>query len=137
MGVQQIRCDAFRQHRCMKTPTKMDLACCHCCIKYDECAERCENKPRSCNVAHITQSTLYYPATSKRTNGMAKRVKQVDIATGEVIETYESVRLAAEALNLQRSNIASCARGEMEQYAGYQWIYADGRDYDKEFWGEE
>lgn len=125
MGVQQIRCNAFRQHRCMTTPTKMDLACCHCCVRYDTCAERCENKPRSCNVSDVTQDALFYPATMRRSNGGAKRVGQVDIATQKVIATYDSVRLASEALGCNRAHIASCARGEMKECAGYEWVYVD------------
>lgn len=59
----------------------------------------------------------------KNMNYKAKRVKQIDIKTGEVINIYKSIREAAKKLNRSCSDISLCANGKLNKAYGYIWRF--------------
>lgn len=53
----------------------------------------------------------------------AKRVAQISILTGEVIQEYRSVGEVERQNGFRRGNISACCRGETEISFGYKWKY--------------
>ena len=61
-----------------------------------------------------------------RQNKPNKRmVNQIDPKTHQVINTFSSIRGAADYVGVKRSNISCCCRGVYATSAGYYWEYAD------------
>ena len=56
-----------------------------------------------------------------RTN--AKIVEQIDLETGKVITTWESVRLAGEGISKGSGGIRNCCRGVNKTAHGFKWSY--------------
>lgn len=63
---------------------------------------------------------------------LSKRVDQIDIITGEVLNTYPSAKEAARLLGYSQGNISNCCNGgfyrkgkwvNKKQYNGYIWKY--------------
>lgn len=63
-----------------------------------------------------------------------KIVDQIDVATGEVLATFPSVKEAAETLGLNKTSISRCCNGgyfdkrkgswiKASQHGGYKWVY--------------
>ena len=60
------------------------------------------------------------------THSVAKSVNQIDINTGDILNTYKSIKDAVNALGIQtRSDggISSCCRGRRFTAYGYKWLY--------------
>jgi hypothetical protein len=55
-------------------------------------------------------------------------VNQIDLATGEVIHRWPSMRIAARALHITVSNICETAQGKHKSAGGFGWQYADQID---------
>lgn len=127
-----IRCDAFKQHGCMKRATQAPLICCHSCKHYESCSFRCENKPRSCGRGVVTEQNLFQPAVKSKKEKIkkGKRVAQYDADTGELIRTFDSVKDAAHTFPDREFGsisacISTCARGGQRTANGYVWRYLD------------
>lgn len=58
-----------------------------------------------------------------------KKVYQMDINTGEIINMYNSIKEAAEILNLDRGSISKCCNGERRSVGCFKWIFV--KDYNK------
>lgn len=58
-------------------------------------------------------------------HSVSKKVNKIDIETGEILETYVSVREAGEAMgkNHYKNRISLCATGKISSYKGYKWEY--------------
>ena len=52
-------------------------------------------------------------------------VQQLDLETGEVINTFKSSCEAGRQLGIESSGISSACRGERKTYKGYGWRYTD------------
>lgn len=59
------------------------------------------------------------------TNVTPKRIKQIDIQTGEVVKVWEMIKDAADYYNVSESCIGECCRGRQKTSAGFKWEYAD------------
>ena len=67
---------------------------------------------------------------SKAQAGQPKKfcgVYQIDTTTGEVIQYFKSIKLAAETLGTSRRNITNAAQGKQNTAAGFAWAYADNQ----------
>ena len=73
-------------------------------------------KPKSCSETRKVQKKYNY-----------KPVDQIDLVSGEVINTFESMAEAAKAVNVSKSSIYSVAHhvGNCVSAAGYGWRYHD------------
>lgn len=49
------------------------------------------------------------------------KVAQIDINTGEIIATYDSLTHAQMVTGINRSGISKCLRGVRSNAGGYQW----------------
>ena len=54
----------------------------------------------------------------------SKPVNQIDRLTGEVINTYPSVREAKRQTRINQSHIAECCKGKHSHAGGYVWRFA-------------
>lgn len=52
-----------------------------------------------------------------------KKVKQVDISTGEVLNAFDSVTDANKYMNTNSINISACCNGKREEAFGYKWEF--------------
>lgn len=52
-----------------------------------------------------------------------KKVKQIDINTGEVIKVWETPKEVYKELGIQAQNISKVCRGLRNQAGGYKWKY--------------
>jgi hypothetical protein len=56
----------------------------------------------------------------------AVRVHQLDKKTGEIIATFDSIKLASEAMGISHTCISTaCANPKKRSSAGFRWKYAD------------
>ena len=86
-------------------------------------------------TSNITSTKTRSQSADKSTGGRSssnranitlrsKMVDQLDIETGEVIETFISVSEAERATGVNRGNISSCCRGVSLTAGGFRWRYA-------------
>lgn len=88
------------------------------------------------NMIITDETRLKMSNTAKGTktydrNGMSKIVEKYDL-NGNFIESYNSLREAAESIGQSFKNISSCCRGKSKTAYGYVWKYA-GKSYKPEF----
>lgn len=79
-----------------------------------------------CNVEELDTKELYwiqyYNTIIEGYNQLNKNIiEQVDLKTGEVINTFTSYAEAARAVHGQRSAICTCAHGKIPSAYGYSW----------------
>ena len=53
----------------------------------------------------------------------SKKVCQIDMITNEIIYIYNSIREAAEILNLDRGSISKCCNGKRKSVGGFRWEF--------------
>lgn len=53
-----------------------------------------------------------------------RRVNQIDISTGKIINTFPSASEAKRSLNIPNAKIIECCRGNRKVTAGFKWEYA-------------
>ena len=58
-----------------------------------------------------------------------KKVYQIDINTGKIINVYNSIKEAAEELKLDRGSISKCCNGKRKSVGGFKWMFV--KDYNK------
>lgn len=58
-----------------------------------------------------------------------KKVYQIDINTGEIINMYNSIKEAAEELKLDRGSISKCCNSKRKSVGGFKWMFVE--DYNK------
>lgn len=61
--------------------------------------------------------------SSSNKNFRKKKVRKIDIETGNTIRIYNSVREAARELNKSCSDISLCANGKLNKAYGYVWEF--------------
>lgn len=76
------------------------------------------------NYAYVIGVEEGYKYSSRK-----RPVKQVDIKTGKVIETFESAAQAARKIHGDRGNILNCAKGKKATYKKFKWFYAEQYNY--------
>ena len=59
----------------------------------------------------------------KRVEKNNKKVAQIDIETNKIIKIYNSIKEAAEELNLDRGSISKCCHGLRKTVGGYKWEF--------------
>lgn len=52
-----------------------------------------------------------------------KLVDQIDILTGKIIKSYQSLKEAAESIGTTSGNISACCHGRLKQTSGYVWRF--------------
>ena len=72
---------------------------------------------RSDNIKHSYKNKLHIHCPKN------KPVKQININTGQIINTYKSINDAARCLDLRHESISACAKGVTNSYGGYKWEY--------------
>lgn len=90
-------------------------------------------KPSAKAIEHIK----HYNATrdySQMNMPTKQSVMQFDVITGELVNTYRSINLAAHENNLDVRNLAGCVRGEVYRIGKYFWIRES--DYTFELYNE-
>ena len=83
-----------------------------------------------CIVNHIDENKQnnYYKnlewVTYKEnsTHSVGKNVNQIDLQTGEIINTFKSIRNAARSINKKTSGISNCCNNKRESFNGYKWV---------------
>jgi hypothetical protein len=61
---------------------------------------------------------------SGKDSPVAKKIKQVDVATGEVVNEFDAVILAERETGIKNSSISSALKGRYKTAGGYKWEYA-------------
>ncbi|MTP73642.1 hypothetical protein GMB80_11960 [Turicibacter sanguinis] len=61
----------------------------------------------------------------KKNGRRGTKVHALDLYTNEIIDTYNTVKEAAEDVGGTRSNITRACRGSINHAYGYKWEYAD------------
>lgn len=56
-------------------------------------------------------------------SGVSKKIKQIDINTGETIRVWESSMEIKRNLGFDTGNISRCCNGKMKTYKGYKWSF--------------
>lgn len=56
-------------------------------------------------------------------------VVQIDIKTGQVLKTFNSIAEASDKLNLKRTHICGVIKGRCKTHAGFVWKYINGIKY--------
>jgi hypothetical protein len=54
----------------------------------------------------------------------SKKVDQINIQTGEIIHTYESAKLASQAVNCSTGSMSNALTGRIKNLKGYSWKYS-------------
>lgn len=54
-----------------------------------------------------------------------RKVEQIDLETGEVINTFDTISAAARALNIDSSCISKVCKGKRNKTGGYKWRYVE------------
>lgn len=67
---------------------------------------------------------------SDRGGGIAKNVYQFNPQNGELINTFEDLEKASQALNLNRKSISNACLGYSKSYKGFKWSYSKAFDSD-------
>jgi len=77
------------------------------------------------NLCHIASSKLgvQYPESGKIKKG--KCVYQINPITLDIINTFETLQRAAEAISVNRTSISACCRGQVPQIKGFIWRFID------------
>ena len=55
----------------------------------------------------------------------SRKIKQIDMITGEVIRVYDSVTEASKINGYHQGNISSCCTGKSKSSMGFKWEYND------------
>jgi plasmid maintenance system antidote protein VapI len=64
----------------------------------------------------------------KSTGGGPKPVEQIDIRTGEIIDTYHSGAHAARSIGVSSYAISACCHGKRTEAGGFLWRFAQSSD---------
>lgn len=86
-------------------------------VKDNNCVENLEWCTHSHNNLHTI--FLYGLPTHAR-----KKVNQVSLESGEIINTFDSMKIAMDETGVQKANISKVCRGERDYAGGYFWEYA-------------
>lgn len=78
---------------------------------------------RWCTYMENTNSPLCLNKMIKCMEHLAKRIAQISIIDGSIIETYNSSGDVERKTGFHRGNITACCRGESETSYGYKWKY--------------
>ena len=80
------------------------------------------------NVEHASKvlgvMNGYKTANKKR----EKRVKQIDILTGKVVDIFDSIREAERQTGINSAYISQICRGKFKQCFGYSWCYVESEE---------
>ena len=78
------------------------------------------------NLEWVTQSQnmKHVPSDLARRKAMGKKLEQLDPATGEVIQAWESVMVASKALGFDNSSIGKAVKSG-KPYRGFFWAYPE------------
>lgn len=77
---------------------------------------------------HLTEETKKKIGMGNRGNKRIdnyRAILQIDMETGEVIKEWETIKFAAESLNLHCPNIVNTCKGIQKQSGGFIWRYKD------------
>lgn len=91
--------------------------------KENNCAWNLEWVTNSENQIHAYKTGLNY--VTGRAGRKKKTIHQVDILSGKIINTYESIANAAKEIGTRSANICKVLNGERKSCAGYKWIYGE------------
>lgn len=58
-----------------------------------------------------------------------KKVYQIDINTEQIISEYDSIKIVADKLKIDRGSISKCCNGKRKTVGGYKWMFVE--DYNK------
>ena len=53
----------------------------------------------------------------------SKKLCQLNMETNEIINIYNSIKEAAELLNLDRGSISKCCNGKRKSVGGFKWKF--------------
>lgn len=77
------------------------------------------------NVEHASKvlgvMTAYKKANAKR----KKKVKMIDIFSGDTIAVFDSIKEAERIMGIHASNIVACLKGRQKTAKGYTWFYVE------------
>lgn len=69
-------------------------------------------------------------STALNKPSLPKKVDQINVETGKVLKTFESIYKAAEQVNISPESISKCINGRANTAAGYAWVIS-GNSYIK------
>lgn len=64
-----------------------------------------------------------------KTTSHSRQVKQIDVNTNQIVNTYDQITLAASAIGLSRRAIQMVLNGKNKTAGGYFWEYIDENNY--------
>ncbi len=81
------------------------------------------------NLEWVTQSENVQHAIDNKLikhNPPTRAVQQIDLSTGDIINTFDSITMASQAIGLHSSsNITTVCKGTRKSCGGYGWKYVD------------
>lgn len=95
--------------------------------KDNDRTNNCVSNLERCTFKQFVNHTdrKFLPAWTYASVTNSKRVDMIDPATGEVIETYDSVIYAAMMNDISDSTISACLHGRLKTAGGYIWKLSD------------
>lgn len=63
----------------------------------------------------------YYGKPFGKDTRQRRRIERYDAETGEVVDYYDTITEAAEALNICRNRISKCIKENVRDSQGYKW----------------
>lgn len=112
-----FKCTAFLDHPhpckyAANASYKGLLMCCHSCEKYEKCKDRCKNMVHRCGKAEVER--VERPPIKKTA------VIQYDMQ-GNKLGEYDSIKEAAAATGVHRTNISNASNGRIKDAGGCLW----------------
>lgn len=75
------------------------------------------------NSQHAIKNGLFKPNYLKIAIETQKKVAQLDMETGNVLNVFKSAHEASRLTNINRGNISATCRGVKNNAGGYKWIF--------------
>ncbi|MDP5026793.1 MAG: NUMOD1 domain-containing DNA-binding protein [Flavobacterium sp.] len=73
--------------------------------------------------AYIEKNNIPRKNSIIRSDNISKKVQMLDLISGELINEFESISLAAKSINGSQSNISACINGRKKTAYGFKWIF--------------
>ena len=110
----------FRVHRLVAEAFIPNLNELPCINHKDE--NRKNNHFKNLEWCTYSYNNTYGNRLEKFKNTKNKEIYQYEL-DGSLIKVWESIKQAAEHLNISNSGIVTCAKGKFKQFKGYIWRY--------------
>ncbi len=73
--------------------------------------------------AYISNDNIPILKPIQKANNVSRKILKIDLISGDIIKTLDSVIAAANSVSGSRSNIIACLSGRRKTAYGFKWIY--------------